>query len=86
MSIVIMLIIGLAVGALARLIMPGKDPGGIIVTIVIGVAGALAAGLVGRQMGWYASGESAGIIASLVGALALLGVYRVVIGRRTADL
>ncbi len=85
MSIVIMLIIGLAVGALARLIMPGKDPGGIIVTIVLGVAGALAAGLVGRQMGWYASGESAGIIASLVGALVLLGFYRVIAGRRMAS-
>jgi uncharacterized membrane protein YeaQ/YmgE (transglycosylase-associated protein family) len=85
MAIVLMLIIGLAVGALARLIMPGKDPGGIVVTIVIGIAGALGAGLIGRQLGWYASGESAGLIASVFGALVLLGFYRVFIARRTAS-
>jgi uncharacterized membrane protein YeaQ/YmgE (transglycosylase-associated protein family) len=85
MAIVVMLIVGLAVGALARLIMPGKDPGGILVTIALCVAGALGAGLVGRQMGWYASGESAGIIASVVGAVVLLVIYRALIGRRLAN-
>jgi uncharacterized membrane protein YeaQ/YmgE (transglycosylase-associated protein family) len=83
MAIVLMLIIGLAIGALAKLIMPGKDPGGIIVTILLGVAGALGAGLIGRQLGWYATGESAGMIASVFGAVMLLGVYRVLLGRRT---
>jgi uncharacterized membrane protein YeaQ/YmgE (transglycosylase-associated protein family) len=82
MEILWMLIIGLIVGALAKLIMPGKDPGGVIVTMLIGVAGALLAGLIGRSLGWYQARESAGFIASIIGAVALLAVYRAVIGRR----
>lgn len=82
MSIIWMLIIGLVVGALAKLIMPGRDPGGIIVTMLLGVAGALIAGFVGRAAGWYTTGESAGFIASLIGAIALLAIYRFVVGRR----
>jgi uncharacterized membrane protein YeaQ/YmgE (transglycosylase-associated protein family) len=62
--------------------MPGKDPGGIIVTMLIGVAGALVAGFLGRAAGWYAEGEPAGFIASILGAIALLAIYRAVIGRR----
>jgi uncharacterized membrane protein YeaQ/YmgE (transglycosylase-associated protein family) len=81
MHIIWMLIIGLIVGALAKLIMPGKDPGGIIVTMVIGVVGALLAGLIGRALGWYQPGESAGFIASVLGALVLLGIYRLIVGR-----
>lgn len=77
------LIIGLVVGAVAKLIMPGRDPGGIIVTMLIGVAGALLAGFLGRALGWYASpGEGPGIIASVIGALILLFLYRVFTGRR----
>ena len=83
MHILWMLIIGLVVGALAKLIMPGKDPGGIIVTMLIGVAGSLIAGFLGRAAGWYQEGETAGFISSLVGALVLLGIYRLVQGRRT---
>ena len=79
-----MLIIGLVVGALAKLIMPGDDPGGIFVTMLIGVAGAMLAGLIGRSAGWYASGESAGFIASILGATLLLGIYRLVVGRKVA--
>jgi uncharacterized membrane protein YeaQ/YmgE (transglycosylase-associated protein family) len=79
-----MLIIGLVVGALAKLIMPGNDPGGIFVTMLIGVAGAMLAGLIGRSAGWYASGESAGFIASILGATLLLGIYRLVVGRKVA--
>lgn len=82
MHILWMLIIGLVVGALAKLIMPGKDPGGVIVTMLIGVAGALIAGFLGRAAGWYQEGESAGFIASIIGALLLLGIYRLVVGRR----
>lgn len=82
MHILWMLIIGLVAGALAKLIMPGKDPGGVIVTMLIGVAGALIAGFLGRAAGWYNEGESAGFIASIVGALLLLGIYRLVVGRR----
>lgn len=76
MEYIWMLIIGLIVGALAKFIMPGKDPGGIIVTILIGIVGALVAGFLGRSLGWYEVGESAGFIASLVGAILLLFVYR----------
>jgi uncharacterized membrane protein YeaQ/YmgE (transglycosylase-associated protein family) len=79
-----MLIIGLIVGALAKLVMPGRDPGGVIVTTLIGVAGSMLAGLIGRSAGWYAHGEPAGFIASIVGAVLLLAIYRMVVGRRTA--
>ena len=78
------LIIGLIVGALAKLVMPGKDPGGFIITILLGVAGAFLAGWIGRGLGWYEAGESAGIIMSIVGAVILLAIYRAVIGRRRA--
>jgi uncharacterized membrane protein YeaQ/YmgE (transglycosylase-associated protein family) len=77
------LIIGLVVGAIAKLLMPGKDPGGFIVTILLGIAGALLAGFLGRALGWYNDpGETPGLIASVIGALVLLGIYRVLIGRR----
>lgn len=78
MHIIWMLVIGLVAGALAKLIMPGKDPGGVIVTMLIGVAGSLIAGFLGRAVGWYHAGQSSGFIASVVGALLLLGVYRLV--------
>lgn len=71
------LLIGLIVGALAKFIMPGKDPGGIIVTILLGIAGAFIARFLGQAMGLYAEGETAGFIASLLGALLLLFLYRV---------
>ncbi|MGN6393068.1 MAG: GlsB/YeaQ/YmgE family stress response membrane protein [Gemmatimonadales bacterium] len=77
------LIIGLVVGAIAKLLMPGKDPGGVIVTMLIGVAGALLAGFLGRSLGWYQNpGEGPGIIASIIGAMILLLLYRLFIGRR----
>jgi uncharacterized membrane protein YeaQ/YmgE (transglycosylase-associated protein family) len=63
-------------GAIAKFIMPGKDPGGIIVTMLIGIVGALIAGFLGRTVGWYHEGEPAGFIASIVGAILLLIVYR----------
>lgn len=74
-------IIGLIVGALAKLIMPGKDPGGIIVTMLLGVAGSLLAGWIGQAAGWYQPGQSAGFILSLIGALILLAIYRMFRGR-----
>jgi uncharacterized membrane protein YeaQ/YmgE (transglycosylase-associated protein family) len=77
------LIIGLVVGAIAKLIMPGRDPGGIIITMLIGVAGALLAGFLGRALGWYTDpAQGPGIIASIIGALILLFLYRVFTGRR----
>jgi uncharacterized membrane protein YeaQ/YmgE (transglycosylase-associated protein family) len=83
MSIIWTLIIGLVVGALAKLIMPGRDPGGIIVTMLLGVAGALVASFLGHALGWYRNpGSGPGIVASVIGALVLLGIYRMAIGRR----
>lgn len=70
------LIVGLIVGALAKFIMPGKDPGGIIITIILGIAGALVAKFLGQALGLYAQGETAGIIGALVGAILLLAIYR----------
>jgi uncharacterized membrane protein YeaQ/YmgE (transglycosylase-associated protein family) len=75
-------IIGLIVGALAKFIMPGKDPGGIIITMLLGIAGALLAGWIGQAVGWYRPGQGAGFIASLIGALILLFIYRLFKGRR----
>ena len=68
-------LIGLIVGALAKLIMPGKDPGGFIVTILLGIAGSVVGTLTGRGVGWYQEGQSAGFIVSLLGALIILAVY-----------
>ena len=68
--------IGLIVGALGKFIMPGKDPGGILMTMVIGIAGAFVAGFLGRILGWYQPGQGAGLIASVIGALLLLWAYR----------
>jgi uncharacterized membrane protein YeaQ/YmgE (transglycosylase-associated protein family) len=71
-------LIGLVVGALAKFIMPGKDPGGFIVTILIGIAGSLVATWLGRAIGLYQEGQSAGFIMSVVGAIVLLGIYHLV--------
>jgi uncharacterized membrane protein YeaQ/YmgE (transglycosylase-associated protein family) len=76
MHIIYMLVIGLIVGALAKLVMPGRDPGGILVTILIGVAGSMLAGFIGRAMHWYAAGQGADFIASILGAILLLAGYR----------
>jgi uncharacterized membrane protein YeaQ/YmgE (transglycosylase-associated protein family) len=76
-----MCLIGLVVGALAKLIMPGRDPGGIIITMLLGIAGSLLAGFLGRALGWYQPGQSAGFIMSVVGAILLLAVYHLVKGR-----
>ena len=78
-----MLIIGLIIGAIAKLIMPGKDPGGFIVTMLIGIVGALLAGFLGRALGWYHEGEAAGFIASVIGAILLLVIYRLLTRGRT---
>jgi uncharacterized membrane protein YeaQ/YmgE (transglycosylase-associated protein family) len=84
MHILWMLIVGLIVGALAKLFMPGKDPGGIIVTMLLGVAGSFVAGFLGRAVGMYKDpGSGPGVIASIIGAMILLAIYRLVLGRRT---
>ncbi len=75
-GILVMIILGLVIGAVAKLIMPGNDPGGIIVTILLGIAGALVGGFLGRAMGLYQEGQPAGFVMSVAGALILLGGYR----------
>ena len=72
------LIIGLVIGAVAKFIMPGKDPSGIIITMLIGIAGSFIATYAGRAMGWYQEGQSAGFIMSVLGAIVLLGIYHLV--------
>ena len=73
--------IGLIVGALAKLIMPGNDPGGILVTMLLGIAGAFVANFLGNAMGWYGGDQTAGIIGSTLGAVLLLAIYRMFRGR-----
>ena len=77
------IIIGGVAGAIAKFLMPGRDPGGIIVTMLLGVAGALLGGWIGQVLGWYRQGESAGFVMSVLGAILLLFIYRMVITRRT---
>lgn len=76
MHIFITLVVGLIVGALAKLVMPGRDPRGILITMLLGIAGAFVAGALGHALGWYALGEGPGLIASVLGAVILLGIYR----------
>jgi uncharacterized membrane protein YeaQ/YmgE (transglycosylase-associated protein family) len=82
MGILSWIVFGLVVGIIAKLLMPGRDPGGFIVTILLGIAGALLGGFVGRAMGFYGPNESAGWLMSIVGAIVLLLLYRLMVGRR----
>jgi uncharacterized membrane protein YeaQ/YmgE (transglycosylase-associated protein family) len=82
LSILGWIIFGLIIGALAKLLMPGRDPGGIIVTIVLGIIGALLGGFLGRALGFYGPGEAAGFVMSLIGAMMLLLFYRLLVARR----
>lgn len=75
------LVVGLIIGAVAKLLMPGKDPGGFIITMILGVVGSMLAGFIGMQLGWYQEGEAAGFVASVIGAVILLACYRAFIGR-----
>jgi uncharacterized membrane protein YeaQ/YmgE (transglycosylase-associated protein family) len=76
------ILIGALAGAIAKAIMPGRDPGGCIVTILLGIGGAALAGFLGNQLGWYESGEGAGFIAAIVGAILILFIWRLIAGRR----
>jgi len=76
-----MILVGLLVGVVAKLLMPGRDPGGAVITILLGIGGSLVAGFLGRFIGWYGDGEPAGFIASVLGAILLLLVYRTLRGR-----
>lgn len=83
MDLILMLLVGLIVGAIAKLLMPGRDPGGALLTILLGIAGSFVAGMLGHAMGWYGVNEGAGIIASVIGAILVLAIYRAVARRRT---
>jgi uncharacterized membrane protein YeaQ/YmgE (transglycosylase-associated protein family) len=76
------IVIGLLAGGIAKLLMPGRDPGGCIVTILLGIAGALLAGFIGKSVGWYDTNEGAGFLAAIVGAFVILFIYRMVVTRR----
>jgi uncharacterized membrane protein YeaQ/YmgE (transglycosylase-associated protein family) len=80
------IVFGLVVGIVAKLLMPGRDPGGFIVTILLGIAGALLGGFLGRSLGWYGENEPAGFLMSLGGAILLLFLYRVLVGRRATTI
>jgi uncharacterized membrane protein YeaQ/YmgE (transglycosylase-associated protein family) len=82
MEILGWILFGLVVGALAKLIMPGHDPGGIIVTMLLGIAGAVLGGFFGRVLGFYREGEAAGFLMSMLGAIVLLALYRMIVRRR----
>jgi uncharacterized membrane protein YeaQ/YmgE (transglycosylase-associated protein family) len=82
MTVLSWLVSGLIIGAVAKLLMPGDDPGGIIVTMLIGIAGAFVGSYLGQALGWYAPGQPAGWIASIVGAIILLAGYRMLTKRR----
>jgi uncharacterized membrane protein YeaQ/YmgE (transglycosylase-associated protein family) len=84
MGILGWILFGLIAGVIAKLVMPGRDPGGIIVTILLGIAGALLGGFVGQALGFYGQGEGAGMLMSILGAIILLAIYRMMVGRRTA--
>jgi uncharacterized membrane protein YeaQ/YmgE (transglycosylase-associated protein family) len=82
MGILSWILFGLVIGIIAKLLTPGRDPGGFIVTILLGIAGALLGGFIGRQMGFYGPTETAGWIISILGAIVLLAIYRMTIRRR----
>ena len=75
------IVFGLVIGALAKLVMPGRDPGGIIVTMLLGIVGALVGGFIGQAMGLYGPNDPAGFVMSLLGAILLLAIYRMATGR-----
>ena len=81
MHILWTIIIGFFVGLIAKFLMPGRDPGGFIITILLGIAGAFVAHFIGRSMGWYTEGQPAGFVASVIGAIILLALYRLLFRR-----
>jgi uncharacterized membrane protein YeaQ/YmgE (transglycosylase-associated protein family) len=83
MDILLWLVFGLVVGVVAKFLLPGHDPGGIVLTIVLGIAGAMLGGWLGRVLGFYRPGEAAGFVMAIVGAIVILVLYRVVISGRS---
>ncbi len=83
MGIIWSIIIGFIAGVVAKFLMPGRDPGGFIITTILGIVGAVVATYLGQAVGWYRPGEGAGFIGAVVGAVIVLAIYRMVVGRRT---
>ena len=81
-GVIAWIFIGLLAGGIAKLLMPGRDPGGCLITMLLGIAGALLAGFVGKMIGWYDESEAAGFVAAIVGAFVILLIYRLVLRRR----
>lgn len=84
MDIVYAIIIGLIVGIVAKFLMPGRDPGGFIITALLGIGGSIVAKFLGQSLGWYRDTDAVGFIASVVGAIVLLLIYRMFAGRRSS--
>lgn len=84
MGIIVTIIIGFLAGVVAKFLMPGRDPGGFIITTLLGIVGAVVATYLGQALGWYRADQGAGFIGAVVGAVILLVIYRLVIGRRRA--
>lgn len=82
MGIISWILFGLVVGVIAKLLMPGRDPGGFIITILLGIAGALIGGFLGRTMGFYGPSEGAGWLMSILGAIVLLAIYKMAVRKR----
>lgn len=85
MSVLGWIVFGLIVGIVAKFLMPGRDPGGMIVTILLGVVGALVGGFIGRALGWYREGDPVGFLMAVIGAIVVLIIYRKVIGSSRAE-
>jgi uncharacterized membrane protein YeaQ/YmgE (transglycosylase-associated protein family) len=83
MHIIGVIVIGFVAGLVAKLLMPGRDPGGFIITILLGIAGAFVATYLGQAVGWYRADEGAGFIGAIVGSIIVLAIYRMIAGRRT---
>ena len=79
MGIIVWIVFGLLVGIVAKVLMPGRDPGGFILTALLGIAGALVGGFIGRTAGWYGEGDPVGFVMAVVGSIVLLVLYRLVI-------
>ena len=82
MGIIGWILFGLVVGIIGKLLMPGRDPGGFVITILLGIGGALLGGFVGQSLGFYREGEPAGFIMAVIGSIVLLLIYRLFVGRR----
>ena len=81
MHIIGWIVFGLVVGIVAKFLMPGRDPGGFVITAILGIVGALVGGFVGRSIGWYGEGDPVGFVMAVIGSIILLAVYRVTLGR-----